>query len=131
MMLALMVAVAGAGAPALPPYPPADLSPPRPVMGAQQEGGATYFTVCAPFSSDDPGQFYYNNTKDGNSTSPWIAFAKQPTWAGNTYTSRPWFQTGLYYYDIKFAGAGVEVVSNEKAADAHGPANCSAVSDSS
>ena len=96
-----------------------------PVMGAQQVGGATYFTVCAPFSRDDPGQFYYNNTKDGNSTSPWIPFAKHPTWAGNTYTSRPWFQTGLFYYDIKFSGAGVEVVSNEKAADAHGPANCS------
>ena len=71
-----------------------------PVMGAQQVGGATYFTVCAPFSRDDPGQFYYNNTKDGNSTSPWIPFAKHPTWAGNTYTSRPWFQTGLFYYDI-------------------------------
>ena len=51
---------------------------------------------------------FYNNTKDGNITSPWIPFAKQPTWAGNTYTSRPWFQTGLYYCDIKFAGAGVE-----------------------
>ena len=95
-------------------------------MGAQQEGGATYFTVCAPFSSDDPGQFYYNNTKDGNSTSQWIPFAKHPTWVGNIYISRPWFQTGLYYYDIKVSGAGVEVVSNEKAADAHGPANCSA-----
>ena len=33
-----------------PPLPP----PPRSVMGAQQAGGATYFTVCAPFSSDDP-----------------------------------------------------------------------------
>jgi hypothetical protein len=98
------------------PLPP----PPRPVMGAQQEGGATYFTVCAPFSSDDPGQFYYNNTKDGNSTS---LFAKHPTWVGDVYTRRPWFQTGLYYYDIKFSGAGVEVVSNEKAADAHGPAD--------
>ena len=106
-----------------PPLPP----PPRPVMGAQQAGGATYFTVCAPFSSDDPGQFYYNNTKDGNSTSPWIPFAKHPTWVGDVYTSRPWFQTGLYYYDIKFSGAGVEVVSNERAADAHGPANCSAI----
>jgi len=86
----------------------------------------TFFSVCAPFSSDDPGQFYYNNTKDGNSTSTWVPFAKHPSWAGNTYTSRPWAQTGIYYYDIRFSGAGVEVVSNEKAADAHGPANCSA-----
>jgi len=100
-----------------PPLPP----PPRPVMGAQQAGGATYFTVCAPFSSDDPGQFYYNNTKDGNTT----ARGSRSSSTLPVYISRPWFQTGLYYYDIKFSGAGVEVVSNEKAADAHGPANCS------
>ena len=43
----------------------------------------------------------------------------------STTTTPRTVQTGLYYYDIKFSGAGVEVVSNEKAADAHGPANCS------
>ena len=103
-------------------------APPPPVMGGQHHvDGSTSFTICAPFSSDDPGRFYYNNTKDGNSTSPWIPFGKLPSWAGNKYTSPRWWQTGLYYFDIKFSGGGhhVTVVSNEKAAVAHGPANCS------
>ena len=96
-----------------------------PVMGGwHSSDGSTYFSVCGAQSKDDPGRFYYNNTKDGNSTQGWTPFAKLARWANNTYTSHPWWQTGLFYYDIKFSGDGIEVVSNEKNATALGPANC-------